>query len=223
MKELEAIYRKRKKQLLPLVFGFATFFVIFRVVMPQWTDIQDVQSLLTSKGETVDAKEETLRVLNSIPTEQVEDNYKLITTALPLQKDVILIFNELDNASARANVKLGGFSIKVGGIYSAEAPKAVSELKSISGVPYLSILVAVSGQSEGLKSFADELYKSIPLVEITSVDIKKNDARYEVNFYFKPVALKPQNAEMVALKPLTSVENEQIQTLKSWQSVDAGL
>ena len=95
MKELELIYRKRKKQLLPLIFGFASFFVFFRIVMPQWSDIQDVQSLLTSKSTTVDAKEQSVTLLNSLPQSVVDENYEVITTALPLQKDVVLIYAEL--------------------------------------------------------------------------------------------------------------------------------
>lgn len=217
MRELEAIYRKRKNQLLPLIFGFAAFFVIFRVVIPQWTDIQDVGNLLTDKNVTVEAKEETLRFLNSIPTEQVENNYTLVTTALPIQKDVILIFNELNDAAARASVKLGGFSVRVGGIYAADKDSKNAE-KNIAGVPFLNILVSVTGQGNDLKLFADELYKSLPIVEILSVDITKSSAQYDVNFFFKPVALRPQNADSVALKPLTPIETKQLETITNWRT-----
>lgn len=218
MKELKEIYRKRKQQLLPLTFGFAAFFVIFRIIIPQWTDISDVTLLMTQKQSAVDAKEETVRLLNSIPTEKVESDYTLITTALPIQKDIILIFGELSDAASRADVRLGGFSVKVGGIYSADKSEQQVVQKTVEGIPYLNILVNVSGQTDGLKRFADELYQSLPLVEITTINIGKSDARYDVNFYFKPITLRPANADTTALKAMTPAENEQLDELKTWNS-----
>lgn len=190
MKELELIYRKRKKQLLPLIFGFASFFVFFRIVMPQWSDIQDVQSLLTSKSTTVDAKEQSVTLLNSLPQSVVDENYEVITTALPLQKDVVLIYAELNKAAERSGVKLGGFSIKVGGIYAEKAKnKAQPTSKAVNGIPFLNILVNAEGENTSLRKFAQELYKSIPLVDIKAIDLAKSDARLDVNFYYKPEPL----------------------------------
>lgn len=218
MKELEAIYRKRKQQLLPIIFGFAAFFVIFRIVLPQWTDIGDVTTLLNQKKANVDAKEETLRLLNSIPDEQIESDYSLITTALPVQKDVILIFSELTDASERSGVRLGGFSVKVGGIYSSDKSAQTVEKKTVEGIPFLNIIVNVTGQVGNMKRFAEEMYQSLPLVEINSINIGKNDARYDINFFFKPITVRPTNADTTALKAMTPIETKQLEELKSWQS-----
>ncbi len=218
MKELELIYRKRKKQLLPLIFGFASFFVFFRIVMPQWSDIQDVQSLLTSKSTTVDAKEQSVTLLNSLPQSVVDENYEVITTALPLQKDVVLIYAELNKAAERSGVKLGGFSIKVGGIYAAESEKKTQPTtKAVNGIPFLNILVNAEGENTSLRKFAQELYKSIPLVDIKAIDLAKSDARLDVNFYYKPVTVRPLNADTTAVKNLTKAEESQLNTLKGWR------
>lgn len=218
MKELELIYRKRKKQLLPLIFGFASFFVFFRIVMPQWSDIQDVQSLLTSKSTTVDAKEQSVTLLNSLPQSVVDENYEVITTALPLQKDVVLIYAELNKAAEKSGVKLGGFSIKVGGIYAAESEKKTQPTtKAVNGIPFLNILVNAEGENTNLRKFAQELYKSIPLVDIKAIDLAKSDARLDVNFYYKPVTVRPLNADTTAVKNLTKAEESQLNTLKGWR------
>lgn len=219
MRELELIYRKHKKQLLPLIFGFVSVFVFFRIIMPQWSDIRDVQQLLTTKSDTVNAKDATVTLLNSLPQEEVDNNYTLVTTALPLQKDVVLIFSELNDAANKADVKLGGFTVKVGGIYSTSKNIAQSTDKSINGIPYLRILINISGKNDNLRKFADVLYRSIPIVEIKNVDITKNDARYDVNFYFKPIALKAPSADSTTLTNLTSLEASQLKELKSWQQV----
>jgi hypothetical protein len=74
----------------------------------------------------------------------------------------------------------------------------------------------VDGANENVRKFALELYKSIPLVEIKSIDISKKDARYDVNFYFKPVTVRPTNADNTALTALTTAERKQLEDIKTW-------
>lgn len=217
MKELNLIYQKRKKQLLPIAFAFASVFVFFRIVLPQWSDITDAQQLMTTKEKTVEAKNKTADLLGSLSQQNIDDDYALVTTALPIQKDIVLIFSELTDASEKVGVKLGGFTIKVGGVYNAIKNPTLSGEKSVNGIPFLNILITVSGKNENLRKFAEVLYKSMPIAEIKSVDISKVDARYNVNFYFKPVALKAPNADSTALAGLTPLQSSQLKELKSWK------
>jgi hypothetical protein len=195
--------------------GFASFFVLFRIILPQWSDIQDTLQLINSKAEAVQAKEQTIQLLNSLSLENVDADYNLVTTALPIQKDIVLIFSELNSAAAASNVQLGGFTVKVGGVYASDTT-TLSANKSLNGIPFLNTLVNVSGSNEDVRKFAIELYKSIPLVEIKNIDISKKDARYDVNFYFKPITVRPNNADNTALKALTVAERQQLETLKTW-------
>lgn len=215
MKELEAIYRKRKKQLIPLIFGFATFFVFFRIIQPQWTDVSDALELISTKKSTIEAKEKSLLLLNSLSQEKVDDDFSVVTKALPLQKDIVLIYDELNTVANITNVKLGGFSVRLGGVYDAQVKKNQSE-REVNGVPFLNIFISISGSNENLRAFAQKMYESSPLVEIKEVDIGKNDARYDVYFFFKPIAIRPANADKIALEDLTAKEKQQLETLRSW-------
>ncbi len=215
MDELRQIYRKRKQQILPLALGFATFFVFFRVVMPQWTDIVDAQQLITTKSSTIAAKESSLSLLRSVSDEKVNSDFTLATTALPLKKDIVLIYNQLNSVATRSNVELGGFSVKIGGIYETETPRPGRA--TVGGVPSINILVSVSGENDSIRLFASELYKSIPLVQINSIDVGSNDARYDVNFYYKPIVALPKNVDTTSLVPLNAAEESQLEELRLWQ------
>lgn len=217
MHELELIYKKRKQQLLPIIFGFAAVFVLFRIIFPQWTDITDTLNIMNIKSEEVKAKEATFALLNSIPDEKINKDYATITTAVPIQKDIVLIYSELSSAANAVGVKLGGFNVKIGGIYSSTAASTKSSEKSINGVPFMNIIVSVTGSGTGLSKFADKLYESVPLVEIKSVDLGKNDARYDVNFYFKPIALRPKESSGKALESLTPQDIKLLEQLEKWR------
>lgn len=217
MHELEKIYRKRKQQILPIVFGFAAVFVFFRVIFPQWADIQEATTAMNTKGDEVKAKEATYTFLNSIPNEVVDQNFTTVTTALPTQKDIVLIYSELNNAASSVGVKLGGFNVKIGGIYSAAKAPTTSTERTINGIPFINILVNISGSGESLRTFSDKLYESVPVVEIKSVDIGKNDARYDVNFYYKPVVLRPQTVSTKPLEPLSGQDVKLLEQLEGWR------
>lgn len=215
MKELEKIYRKRKKQVLPLALTFAGFFILFRIVVPQWTDIVDAQDLVSKKKESITSKQQNIQFLNSIPDAKIENDFNTVTTALPTQKDIILIYTELVDAAARANVVLGGFSVNLGGIYSTEKVREKTK-ESIIGIPIINILISVSGPTNSLKRFADELYQSIPLLEIVGVNMSESEARYDVNFFYKPISVRPQSATNATLESLTRQETERISQLNTW-------
>lgn len=222
MEELKLIYKKRKHQLLPLFFFLGSFFVIFRIILPQLTDISDAQSLIDQKKSAIEAKSESLRVLNSMSDSDVDANYDLVSTALPLQKDVVLIFTELSDASSKAGVSLGGFNVKVGGIYEAKG-KSDKAQSNVSGLPFLNIIINVTGPSQNLKDFSEILNQSLPLVGINSVNIGKNDARFDVNFYYKPVVTKPLKSDTTALSELTSIEKKELEKLQAWKNGSSGL
>lgn len=208
MQELNFIYKKHKNRLVPAILFLAAFFVIFRIILPQWSDINNVNEELAKKNKSIEALTQTLNVLSVTPDEVVNRNYELVTTALPIEKDIILIFNELNTASQKASVKLGGFSLKVGGVYSKQKLPVVG--KTISGIPYLNILVKASGEPEKLKDFASIMNKSIPLIEIKTIDISRKDAQYDSNFFFNPIALRSKNINL----PLTQLDAGEALLLK---------
>ena len=210
MQELNFIYKKYKGQILPAVLFLAAFFVIFRIILPQWADIQNVNDELSKKNTSVATLRSTLDVLQATPDDVVDKNYELVTTALPVEKDIILIFNELNAASQKAFVKLGGFSLKVGGVYSKQ--KTATTGQTVSGIPYLSILVKASGETDKLKDFANVMYKSIPLIEIKTIDISKKDAQYDSNFFFNPIVSR-SNQINSPLKQLDASENSLLKQL----------
>ena len=208
MQELNFIYKKHKNPLVPAVLFLAAFFVIFRIILPQWSDIKNVNEEISRKNKSVEALASTLSVLLLTPDEVVNKNYELVTTALPIEKDIILIFNELNTASQKASVKLGGFSLKVGGVYSKQKLPVAG--KTISGITYLNILVKASGETEKLKDFASVMHKSIPLIEIKTIDISRKDAQYDSNFFFNPVALRSTKTNL----PLTQLDASETLLLK---------
>jgi len=215
MGKLTVVYKKRKSQLFPVAFLLATVFVVVGIILPQWTDIEQAQRLVDETEKSVQAKKENLRILNSIDGQVIDEVFSIVTTALPGQKDIILIFNQLEQVSERSNVGLGGFSLKVGGVYSKNSA-IQDDSPKIDGVPFLNITVNASGNEGSLRAFADDLYASLPLTEINSVDLTENDGRYDVNFYYLPTISSSEADPNAIAIPLTELEMKDLDELRSW-------
>jgi hypothetical protein len=217
MEDLNLIYKKYKQQILPIVFLLAAFFVIFKVIMPQWSEIQDFKSSLEDKSVDVKTLKSNIDFLDSISDDVVNKNYDLLTTAIPQEKNILLIFTELNNVADKNNVTLGGLSVKVGGVYSSDKNKPITSSQAIDGIPYLNISVEAKGNTISLKDFGQSLYQSLPLVDIKEIDIGENDARYDVNFFFEPLKTV-SGVSTQALKSLSASDSTLLNQLNLWSS-----
>lgn len=212
-KELRAVYKKYKQQLLPITLLFASFFIIFRVALPQWSEISEVQRQIDKKEQTVEDLQNSLSLLQSTPVAIIDRNFEVATTALPPQKDVALMFTMLNSAANKANVELQGFNLRVGDIFDTE--NEVKGERSIDGIPYLNVTIQAEGDNENLKAFAENLYQSLPLVELTKVSIDRGLGSYDVNFFFKPFESIPANF-INKIQSLTPEETTLLQQLEGW-------
>lgn len=219
MEDFKRIYKKHKQKIIPAIISLAAVFLFLQVTLPLLTNIQESQALIADKEQEVEVKENAILILNSIPDATVDNNYELVTTALPTAKDIVLIFSQLETISERVGVSLGGFTVKVGGVYEAtavaEKVKPNSKAKPNTSMPYINIAVNVEGENTALRQFAEEMYKSLPLVEINSINISKDDARYDMDFYYK-IAPTTLTSVTTPLKKMTPAEEKQIEMLREW-------
>lgn len=212
-KELRQVYRKYKAQLLPIALIFSSFFIIFRIALPQWSEISDVSRQIDKKEEAVADLEKTITLLQTTPSDVIDRNFEITTTALPPEKNVALMFTMLNGAANKADVKLQGFNLRVGDIFDTQ--KDVKSEKSIEGIPYLNVTIQAEGSNENLKVFAENLYKSLPLIELTRVAIDKGLGSFDVNFFFKPYDTIPA-AFLNKIDNITPEEAELLKQLEGW-------
>lgn len=212
-KELRQIYRKYKQQLLPAALVFAAFFILFRIALPQLSEISAVNQQIDKKEQNIADLQNSLTLLQTIPINTIDRDFEVATTALPAEKNVALMFTMLNSAANKADVSLQGFSLKVGDIFDTK--KELTGEKSIDGLPYLSVTIQAEGNNSDLKNFAENLYQSLPLVELTRVSIDKGLGSYDVNFFFKPYDVLP-TALLNNVESLTPREANLLKQLDAW-------
>ena len=213
-KEIIKYYQKYKVQLLPVIFFSLTFFLIFRVILSQFSSVAEIKTSIESKQREISKLQSSLDTLNSQDETVLDQDVKTVSLALPNVKDITVMFLALTSASSKSNVELKGFSLKVGGVYGKSS---TTFAPSVSGVPALSVSVHVATSNPAnLVLFTKELQQKLPLSEVKTIDAQSTQGNLEVNFYYKPYDLAVF-AKQDKIVPLTASERKILSQLKSWE------
>ncbi len=213
-KQLKLYLRRYRQDLLPAALILAALMLANFIILPQFNDIGDLRTQIDVQEDTNEGLRSSDSTLSSISDSQLDDDYDLVLSALPLSKSIGSIFEALNSAALRSNVVIGSLNVQVGTVYEQNA-KGV-EKNNVDGVPYLNILVRATGQSAAdFTNFAQVLYESVPVVEINSIEASESDARFDVNFYFKPMNPAGFQAQTL-VAPLNAQQQSLLSTLREW-------
>lgn len=214
-KEIRAIIRKHRNILIPVSLVFASFFIIMRIIMPQLDTISELNSNIIKKSSDIEAASKLYEALSTLPESVLADDYDIAVRAVPIEKDLTLMFTSLTDAAGKSNVELGGFTLNVGGVY--DSTNSYKNEKQIDGIPYLNIIVSATGNETNLISFGQALYKTLPLIQINSIQIHDGRGNFDVNFYFKPIKALQIVKEGNNIEGLTSAESALLKEFSSWK------
>lgn len=213
-KEIKTYYIKYKAQILPIIFLFLIVFLIFRVIIPQFSTISEIKTNIESKSKEVEILQSSLNTLNTQDDNVILQNSKIVNTALPSVKDLSAVFLALTSASSLSNVDVKGFSLKVGGVYGKSAS---TYTPSVLGVPFLTVSVQTfSNDPKNMIFFVRELQKKMPLSEVKTVNAQSGSGGLEINFYYKPYDIS-SFAKEDKIVPLSTSEEKILELLKSWE------
>lgn len=212
MKELYPYYIKYKQILIPSSFLLLSIFLIFAVIMPQIGVISETNRGISEANEKITTLKNSLSVVESANPTQTQDNLQTVTTALPTAKDIALIFNALSETANKSGVGLDEFALKVGGIYG-KAEKVDTE--GVAGVPAIEVDAKTTGDAQSTVVFSQNLQKALPLSEIKLIDMTDDQAKYTINFFYKPLDLSVLMQNVVT--PLNQTDVNLINQLRGWE------
>jgi hypothetical protein len=190
---LKFILNRNKSYVFSALIILVSIFLFFQFVVPEFN------SMLKSKQEADDltAKLEMLKtnlnVLTNVNQDKLDSQYNTLTSALPVEKDVIKILNSIYAVAQKTGVSLGNFSFKIGNISKPEA--ADNSLVTLS--------VPINSGAEAANSFIKTLSKTIPLSEIDSIKTTDEISTITLSFYYKPLGDASSYSQDVQINPIS--------------------
>lgn len=215
---IKILYHRHKAYVPSVVAILLSFVLFFFVILPQ---VQYVFSLHDKEKEVKDrigVLEKNIRFLSSINETDLESKLKVVSLALPPEKDFTTVMSGISQASAVAGVSIGDFIFQLGNISSNTSPSTSkasnNSAKAEINVPSIEITLNISGGLDSTKRFVEELSKGFPLSDVKSIQLNGNSAKVSIAFFYRPFPPLQLDGG-TEISPLSQKDEALIQTLSS--------
>ena len=185
--------------------------LFFQLVVPQvqtWFSIRDE---ILATNQRINTINQNIAFMNSIDKDALEDQVQVSTDALPFEKDFGGILHAITDASTNAGVSLDDYYFQVGNIASVSGQQN-NLSKDLSTVQ---VIVAVRGNVDNISAFLNEIYKKIPLSEVTAIDGDSFTTTITLQFYQKQFP-KIVFQDDKALTVLSAKHSQLLEDLATW-------
>ncbi len=204
------LYRKYKEYLLPVGVILACILLFLFFIAPQFQNFLDTQEQVKTESNKLAILKNNLNLLTNIDESQMDSQLQIVSGALPPNKDFAGILNGISVAANKAGVFLGDYEFQVGDITKPSL--------NIQSFPSLQLSLTINGGLAGVTRFMAELYKTIPLSEVTNVKVTSTNSEITALFYYRPFPPLGFN-DSAPIKAVSQAELSTITNLSSWNNV----
>lgn len=178
IKSFKFIFDKNKSYIFPIVMMLVSIMLFFQFVIPQVSLLVKARKEAKELSLRLETLRENLDVLANIDEEALDSQLKILTVALPLNKDFIGILNSIYLTSQKTGVDLGSFSLKIGDISKSE---------NGDNFPVIKLSVPINAGITAINNFVTAINKTVPLSEVYLVKTGNISSMVSLSFYYKPL------------------------------------
>lgn len=206
---ITASYRHYKESLLPIGVILVCIGILFFIIVPQFKNYLSSKKELETENQKLEVLKNNYNFLLNLEDSKADTDFKTLSKALPPNKDFVGIMSAITIAASKTGVSVEDFNFSLGDLNKASDDS--------SQYPSIKIDVNIGGNAKDIAKFIDELYKTAPASEVTSIKTTGNASSLITFFYYKP--FPPQNVSNES--PITPLSNENkslIENVSSWNS-----
>lgn len=204
-----------KPYLLPIFLVTASIVLFFIVVVPQFFVMLNLFGDMQAKEEQIDRLSLSYTTLSNMNDFSLSQDYDLVTTAMPNNKDIVRIFTVVSRLALRTGVTLQGFSLEPGNVYSQESP-SFSEGTEAAQTLKVDIRLEAAALSS-LEAFASQLHEVLPLAEIDELKMVQGQGSLVMRFYYSPIRSEAIVEDYI-VDDFSSSERELLNELGTWSN-----
>lgn len=204
------LYRKYKSFVLPSIIIIACIILFFIVIIPQVQAVLDAKEKERIEKQKLELLKNNYNLLLNMDIVKLNSDFEMLTKTLPFGKDFAGIINSISDKSVKTGVSIGDFEFTVGNISKTT--------EGSNSFPSILISLDAVGEPKAILEFVKQLYKSMPLAEITTIEQGGESARIKLQFYYKAFPQGPISNES-PISAFTSSDLSLINDLSSWSVV----
>ena len=166
-----------------------------------------MQKEIAISEERINVLTKNLTFANKINNTAADKYLRLVTKALPVNKDFVNILAAINDAAIDASVPLNDYVFLVGSLSD--------ETKNIRNT--LPVTITITGGLPEVKRFIASLKNQLPLSEITDIQITSTVSTLTIAFYYKPF---PEKVSFQPTRPLQNLTQKERFLIESLISID---
>ena len=204
---LQQLYKKNKDYLIPIITIIVCFILLVQVTIPQIGLFSKKQAEISTERIKLETLNNNFSILSCLDDSTLNSQFDLAVLALPSEKKFESVLNAINLAASKTGVFLGDFEFQVGDL-SKTGPGKIA--------PSLKLTLLINGGASETVSFVKELYKSLPLSEVSDIQVNNKNSTISISFYYKPFASVSDNTLLLSKisKPQLDLLNE----ISSWNN-----
>jgi len=206
---INLLYQKHKDYIVPIAIIVVCFLLLIKITIPQIGSLSVKQQEVKFEKEKLSTLKNNLKILSNLNESILDSQLSIVSDALPEGKNFAGVLNSISISANKAGVFLGDFEFQVGDLSKVATPS--------QGLPNLQLSLVTNGNAAATARFINELYKSLPISEITSIEINSNRAALNTFFYYKPFPQKVID-ESFSLSSLSKADLDTIAEISSWNN-----
>lgn len=204
-------YNKNKIYLLPIAVLLISIIMFFYVIVPQFKQYLAQKEKLDIETQKLQVLKNSFNYLTSLDSIQVESDLKLLTKALPIEKDVMGIMTAISAVSSKTGMGIDSYRFAPGNL-----SKIIKEETAI--FPSIIMELKLEGNGNVFKNFLTELYRTVPILDVLDIKYKGNTGVLILAFYYKP--LPPENiSDDKIVNKLSNKDKKLIKDFYFWNNL----
>lgn len=201
------LYNRNKDYIIPIVTIIVSFVLLIGITIPQLSNLSAQEQQVKYEKDKLTTLKDNLKVLSSFDESTLDSQLAMSSDALPSSKNFAGVLNSISDSSNKAGVFLGDYGFQVGDLANDTVPS--------KGYPNLQLSLSVTGSVLGTARFIDQLYKTSPVSEVTSIQIGSGRASLNTLFYYKPFAHNIVD-QYAPVPSLTKADYDTLKEISSW-------
>ncbi len=203
---LRALYLEYKELLIPGIAILSSIILFLFVLLPQLSAIPQKINDRSVEMNKLNNLKKIQDYIFTLDKTSLESNLTFATNALPIDKNYQTSIGAISTAANLSNSQITGYQ-SAGDV----APGSIE----VQEFPSLAFSVSLEATPQQAIEFVNQIYQTFPVSNVTSFDLTATEARFNINFYYKPFPPSTQ-IDRSAITEINQGETATLTDIAQW-------
>lgn len=193
-----------------LIVAVCSVVLVFVAVVPIYQNASTLQKKVKTKSDELTELINKVSILSKLDPSVLDERMKIIDSALPPRKDVLLYLNSIDGLSRELGLTLGGITLTPGDITVATQSASTKTKKTTAlALQSLDTEIKINGGLQSLYAFLRTIEEVLPLMQIKDIKVSiLGGEQYGLNLTLGMLWADPSSIDIKGKLSLFGTEEE---------------